>query len=217
MRVTADSKVATRERILKVAARQLLKRGWERTTTRAIARSSGIAAGTLFNYFPSKESLAAEIVIRALRAATEEADRERTAQQTLEEDLFSFIWTGLRHLRPYREFLRPAIDTLLSPLARSAPDHPGEPIRHHHLQGVEAILSKHQLAPAASAVWVQLYWALYLGVLAHWTADDSRNQVQTQVVLDQSVNLLAVSLRAQRMFVPEPEENKEESDVTQTG
>ena len=50
MRVTAETKRVTRERIL-AAARELFdSQGFDNTTTRDIAAAAGIATGTLFNY-----------------------------------------------------------------------------------------------------------------------------------------------------------------------
>jgi len=38
---------------------------------------------------------------------------------------------------------------------------------------------------------MQLYWTLYLGVIAYWAADDSPNQEDTLALLDQSTKLFA--------------------------
>ena len=56
MRVSEESRRQTRKRILH-AATDLFRDGYAEATTRAIAAKSGIATGTLFNYFPSKEAL----------------------------------------------------------------------------------------------------------------------------------------------------------------
>ena len=66
VKVDLQTKVATRQRILAVAARLFARVGWERATTRSIATSAGIAAGTLFNYFPSKEAIAVTLISDAL-------------------------------------------------------------------------------------------------------------------------------------------------------
>ena len=36
---------------------------------------------------------------------------------------------------------------------------------------------------------MHLYWTLYLGVLAFWSRDESPNQEETLVILDQSLRL----------------------------
>src|SRR4051812_26691505 len=115
MRVTVATKAATRQRILEAAKGLFLAEGWNNTTTRAIAVAAGIATGTLFNYFPTKEAIATALIGDALRGAAEEFG-ERTQQNSLEADLFTLVWSGLRKLRDYRKFLEQALDSVFSPL-----------------------------------------------------------------------------------------------------
>lgn len=197
MRVTLETKVATRQRILEASAKLFARKGWENATTRSIATAAGIAAGTLFNYFPSKESIAGSLISEALTDAREEFANRRRGEESLEEDLFSFIWTGLRRLRPLRKFLAPALETLLSPLARFSSDHAGDSIRTEHLENVEQLIVSRGITRPLSPVTMQLYWTLYLGVLAYWAADASPNQEDTLALLDQSLKLFVASLQNQ--------------------
>src|SRR5580704_13785053 len=112
MRITSQAKAATGQRILQSAAELLRTAGWEATTTREIAAAAGIANGTLFNYFPCKEAIAAALIAQALETS------HPAEGSSLEEDLFSLIWGGLKSLREYRDFLGPAAETIFSPLAQ---------------------------------------------------------------------------------------------------
>jgi AcrR family transcriptional regulator len=53
---------ATVDTILAAAARVLVKDGFERTTTNRVAEAAGVSIGSLYQYFPSKESLVAALV-----------------------------------------------------------------------------------------------------------------------------------------------------------
>ena len=194
MRVDLQTKAATRHRILKVAATLFARLGWDRATTRSIATSAGIATGTLFNYFPSKEAIAATLISDALTKAKDEFEGRRRGKESLEEDLFSYIWTGLRYLQPSKAFLSCALETLLSPLARSSSEHPGDLIRTDHLETVERLIISHRVREPLSALTIQLYWTLYFGVLAFWTTDVSPKQEDTMALLDQSLKLFVASL-----------------------
>ena len=195
MRITAEAKIATAQRILESATRLFTTAGWENTTTREIATAAGIATGTLFNYFQCKEAIAAKLISDALEEARQEFEGRPGESESLEEELFSFIWFGLKRLRPYRNFLAPAAETIFSPLAQYAPDRTGDAIRVSHLETVERIVAARGIAAPLSAVTLQLYWTLYLGVFAWWTADPSPNQEDTLALLDQSLKLFTVSLR----------------------
>jgi hypothetical protein len=62
------------------------------------------------------------------------------------------------------------------------------------LELVDAIISRHGYPRPRSAVTVQLYWTLYLGVFAFWADDDSPGQEDTLALLDQSLQLFVASL-----------------------
>jgi AcrR family transcriptional regulator len=192
MRVTAEAKSATRERILDAATRLFRGDGWENTTTRGIAQAAGIATGTLFNYFQSKEAIAATLIATALERTHQEFRPEAGA--SLEEDLFLLIWSGFKSLRKLRKFLSAAAETIFSPLVRQTADNPGDSIRVSHLELLEQVVVAHGVAAPLPAVTVQLYWTLYLGVFSYWAADDSPHQEDTLALLDQSLKLFVASL-----------------------
>ncbi len=148
----------------------------------------------MFNYFPTKEAIVATLIAEALESAGGEPPSGSAENNSLEVDLFTLIWSGLQNLREFRGFLAPACETIFSPLARASSNSAGDAIRVDHLERVEAILSGHGLPGPRSALSVQLYWSLYLGVFAYWAADDSPGQEDTLALLDQSLKLFAASI-----------------------
>src|ERR1039457_1787779 len=110
MRITAEAKSATRLRILQAATSLFVSDGWQSTTTRGIAVAAGIATGTLFNYFPTKEAIAAALVGEAMERAGEEFRGGRREEVSLEADLFSLFWTGRRTPRSFLKSLAPPSD-----------------------------------------------------------------------------------------------------------
>ena len=79
MRVTAETKAATRQRILEAARQLFAAKGFEASTTRDIADAAGIASGTLFNYFAAKEVILSSLAVEALARARREQAGDRTA------------------------------------------------------------------------------------------------------------------------------------------
>src|SRR5256714_14464550 len=103
MRVSAQTKAATRQTILRTARRLFAENGYEATRTRDIARAAGIASGTLFNYFQTKEAIVACLANEAIGAA--EADEAARQGQTLGEGVVAVIASGLRKLKPVRKHM----------------------------------------------------------------------------------------------------------------
>jgi AcrR family transcriptional regulator len=190
MRVTAETKTATRQRILEAAQRLFAAQGFESATTREIAREAEIAVGTLFNYFPAKEAVALCLVSEAYALAAERfvAGLSRYASEplSLEEELFAHVAAVLRKLKPFRKYLTNVLDTALSPLTSEQND--GVPsLRTTHLETVSLIVSRHGQERSLSSVALQLYWTLFTGVLAFWSRDASPRQEDTLALLDQSL------------------------------
>lgn len=193
MRVSAETKESTRRGILDAAQELFRTAGFDATTTRDIAKASGIATGTLFNYFPTKEAVVATLVVesqsRGSRPATEE-------YESFEEALFALIASGLRVLKPHRAYLAPLLETVLSPLAQTNRDEGGLTLRSDHLEQVVLLARQYRLDAAMTPVALQLYWTLYLGVLSFWTRDKSPRQEDTLALLDQSLEMFAGWLKS---------------------
>ncbi len=185
MRVTAETKAATRQRILEAARQLFAAKGFEASITRDIADAAGIASGTLFNYFTTKEAILASLAAEALAGAHRGPSGDTAAAGSFEEDLFALVMAGLRALRPLRKHLSVLVATALSPLA-DAPADGGHSLRLAHLEAVAERAKKHGLGELSS-VALQLYWTLYTGLLLFWANDRSPKQEDTLALLDQSL------------------------------
>lgn len=194
MRVNQATKEATRRRLLDAGARLFISKGFDRTNTRDISTEARVAAGTLFNYFPSKEALAAAIVAEALDAGLEQFDARQADGESLEEDLFSLIMAGLRRLAPYRTIVGVVFETALSPFASPEAFPEARRLQQGQLEAMTSLLIQHGIRSAPTFVVDHLYWTLYIGVVAFWSRDDSPQQRDTLAVLDQSLRLFVQSL-----------------------
>jgi AcrR family transcriptional regulator len=193
MRVTAEEKDATRQRILDSALRLFKARGFEETTTREIAAAAEIATGTLFNYFTSKEAIVASVAEESLTKARAAFD-QTASTLSLDEALFALVAAELRQLKPLRRLIAPLLETALSPLstARSTKDYS---LRSGHLEIVAGLARLRGLGEL-SAVALQMYWTLYTGVLAFWAGDKSPKQEETLALLDESIGMFVSWLQS---------------------
>lgn len=193
MRITSAAKEDRRQRILDAAVEQFQLKGFDAATTRDIARQARIASGTIFNYFTTKEAILANLAAEALARGRADFAR-KSIEGDLEENLFALVAAELRQLKPLRKFLRPLIETALSPLAAADRCEAGDSFRFEHLEIVCKIAGQQGLGEL-SAVALQMYWALYLGVLAFWATDKSPKQEDTLALLDESLAMFVAWLR----------------------
>ena len=200
MRVTVETQVATRQRILEVAQELFAANGFDSTTTRDIAREAEIGVGTLFNYFPNKESVVASLVAEAVAGAHRKFAGNGAKAESLEEDLFAFIAAGLRKLKPLRRNLPAILETTLSPLVAPG-DQESHLLRVSHLEAVNRLTSKHGFQELSPVV-LQMYWALYTGLLMFWANDPSPRQEDTLALLDHSLEMFVGWLNGRRHVSP---------------
>ena len=99
------------ENILSAARRLVAEQGYAAVTMRAIAKECGIAVGTFYNYYPSKDAMLAVCLLHDWQAALSVPDSAFLAEFTAEnvlswsgEDIaFPQLWTLLE-----RVFIRQA-------------------------------------------------------------------------------------------------------------
>ena len=189
MRISKAAKKKTEEKIMRAAEKLFTETGYKETTTRMIAKAAGIAVGTLFNYFPSKETLAMSLVAKKLDKGRSDFFRRRFGDEDLAEDLFLLISSEIRQLRPFRTFVAPVLESTMSPFPKENSCLAGKDSRAAHLAAVREIIHDHGLSRIPEQISTTLYWSLYLGILAFWSSDTSRNQEETLALIDYSINI----------------------------
>ncbi|MCA9198054.1 MAG: TetR/AcrR family transcriptional regulator [Planctomycetales bacterium] len=187
MRITSAEKQATRERILKAAKTLFKGKGYGSTTTRDIAKEVGIATGTMFNYFPSKESIVVELVHAASDSGSLQSQQHGEAN-SLAENLFQVVANQLRQWKAFRTYFGPVIEVAFAPPDQLA-DY-AKPLRMDVSEQLSNVLASHGV-DKPSSLDMQVLWSLYVGVLTFWIADKSRKQESTLALLDQSTQMFA--------------------------
>jgi len=190
----AENKDKTKQAILAAALHLFADKGFYHTTTKAISRKAGIAEGTLFNYFETKEDLALYFFERELDAVIEwyEGDR-RIRRAALPEKLFAIIQQSLDRLAPYEEFLGAVYLRSLIPASKLSPWNLQSQERHlRYLRFIRDILADAEAAkeiPRFGDFGAYAFGLLHLAMITHWLQDRSRGKEETLALLDRCLKM----------------------------
>jgi AcrR family transcriptional regulator len=169
-------------------------KGFEQTTTKVIARKAGVAEGTVFNYFPTKEDIAVHFFHQELDHAFAAVQQHpRVSKATLEEKLFVLIQSQLEFLAPYERFVGAMVIHALRPASKLGPLSTSTQILNlRYIEFVEQLIE--QSPPKRHSPLVRLWgprvlWLFYLGILMYWLHDTSEHKADTLAMLDRSLRL----------------------------
>jgi AcrR family transcriptional regulator len=187
------NKEQTKERILAAALKLFKEKGLEGTTTKEISKKSGIAEGTLFNYFKTKEDLAlyffqkeTDDLIKWFHADT------RLRKAPLTEQLFAIIHRQLEYIEPYEDFIGAVFSRSLQPTSTLSPlSFESQELRLKYLRFIRGVLAEaeeREEFPHVGDLGAYGVGLFYLGVVAFWLQDGSRGKQKTLALLDRALN-----------------------------
>ena len=190
----AENKEATRRAIVRAALTLFQTRGFDETTTKAIAKKAGVAEGTVFNYFRTKEDIALHFFNEELdHAIAAVRSNPRLTKAPLEEKLFALVQSQFEYLAPYERFIGAAVVHALRPASRLGPLSTSSQLLHlRYAEFVEQLMNEslpgqdHSLARLFGPRAFSLF---YLGMLLYWLHDSSEGKEDTLAFLDRSLTL----------------------------
>jgi len=188
------NKERTKERILAAALKLFGQHGLERTTTKQISTRAGIAEGTLFNYFKTKEDLALFFFQKETSSLIDWYRRETPLRRApLPEKLFAIIHRQLEYLAPYEDFIGSVFFRSLQPRSKLSPlSLESQDLRLKYLRFIREVLAdaeQRQEIPPLGDLGAYAVGLFYIGIVAHWLHDHSRGKQKTLALLDRCLQL----------------------------
>jgi AcrR family transcriptional regulator len=92
--------------ILQAAYRVFAERGFEQATMDDIAREAGVAKGTLYLYYPSKQDIYSAALHRSVVELAAKTAEAMAGAAGVEEKIKAFIATKLHYFEEHRDFFR---------------------------------------------------------------------------------------------------------------
>lgn len=190
----------TKQTILAAALKLFAKKDFYNTTARAISRKAGIAEGTLFNYFETKEDLALYFFGRE----TDELigwfeGNPRMKRADLPERLFAIVQHSLERLEPYQEFIGAVYLRALAPSSKLSPWRLQNQERQlRYLRFIRDILAEAESEdrlPRLGDFGAYAFSLFHSAIITHWLQDCSQGKEQTLALLDRYLKLADRILR----------------------
>ena len=188
----------TQSRILAAALELFRRRGFDQTTMREIAAEAGVALGSAYYYFESKEALVMAFYERASEEMSARIEARLAAAKGLEQRLGAILDVKFEYFAPNRLFLgalsRHAADPQnpLSPFSAATAHIRERDVRYFAaaLEGSRIVVPK-DLAPYLP----DLIWLYQMGLILFWISDRSPGQVRTQRLREKSLSLVTTALK----------------------
>lgn len=185
----------TRALILETAVQMFMERGYEETTMRAIAERAGVALGSTYYYFRSKEQLIQGFYARTHQEQLAAAEEVLRTERTLRDRLRGVMAAKLRTVEPYHRFS--------GVLFRTAAD-PESPLNPFSEESLPARLEATELFAEVvrgaedrkipkdlEKELPDLLWTYHMGVILFWIHDRSPGRVRTWRLMERTVDLVA--------------------------
>jgi len=189
-----ENREKTKQAILEAALELFSKRGFPATTTKAISRKAGIAEGTLFNYFRTKEDLALCFLEREILGLIQWfQQQERLSKAPLAEQLFAIIQHHLERIGPYEDFIGAVylralqLSSKLSPLSLERQE-----INLRYLKFIRELLSAAEAKgeiPKVGDFGAYGFGLFHLAMMTHWLHDRSSGKEDTLALLDRCLKI----------------------------
>lgn len=185
-------------RILDAALDLFRTRGYDNATMREIAARAGVATGAAYRYYPSKDAIVMAFYQRTFDEMRPKINKMLEAPGGLESRMRELIRLKFEHFGPNRRVLRGILRN------GADPKHPVSPfskqsrsLRDMEIDWFRRLLSDDavQLPPGLESHIPEVLWALHIGVMFFWIADDSPRQARTMRLLDQGMNTVTALLR----------------------
>ena len=184
---------ARRKQILDAAVQVFARKGFHRATIREIARTAGIAEGTIYNYFENKNDLLTAIVSQMGQVTELTRQTAQLAEHATPEEILDFV---LRNRFELLKENRAPLQALL-PQALTNQDlgrHFYQTLTLPALEVFEQVWQKQiergNVRPFDPALMVRLFFAMFMGIVLLDMLGDSMVQGDRESIIHQIVEVV---------------------------
>lgn len=199
MKISQKKKRENREAIIKAAVDLIISNGFKSATMRAIARQAGLGDATIYNYFPTKESILYAYYEDKFGEAAEKLRKLPGYEEfSFQERLQALFEICLECYLPDREFLQETFRMVFYPLT---PPRELKRIKARFLECLGSIFDKavedtEIEDPPFRDLTYHFFWDYFLGIVFYWLKDGSEHFSDTTDLINKTMDLACAVLKA---------------------
>lgn len=190
----AENKEKTRKHILEAALHLFSKKGFDRTTAKQISDKAGIAEGTLYNYFKTKEEVALYFFEQEFEGLVEwYQSNQALHHKPLSEKFFAIIYRHLEQMAPYEDFIGAVYLRAFQPASKLSPLRLQTKERNvRYLRFINELIRDSEeegLINKLGELSAYGFGLFHFAMLTYWLQDTSRGKERTLALLDRSLRI----------------------------
>lgn len=200
MKISQEQKQETRQALIEAAVELAIDKGAKSATMRGIARQAGVGDATIYNYFPTKESIYfAYYEWRLAQAVEAVRARKGFSKHSFQERMQALFEELLERFLPDREF----IEATYKAVFFAMPPDRGliRPVQDHFFgyveEAMDAAVEQGEIDEQIfKDMIVRFYWDHFTGIVVYWLKDRSELFADTSILADKTLGLGAAALKA---------------------
>ena len=200
MKISKEQKKINRKKIIAAAVDIVIQKDLKTATMREVARSAGLGDATIYNYFPTKESIVYgyyedkfDQVLDKLKGVAD------FHEYSFQEQLQTLFETTLELFLADRDFLEKTFKMTFFALSQHYSRI--RPIKDKFMLMIDDIFTNAVEAgeipdQVFREMTMQIFWEYYIGVVIYWLKDDSEQFESTTILIDKSIDLACSAIKA---------------------
>lgn len=200
MKISKEQKKINRKKIIAAAVDLVIQKDLKTATMREVARNAGLGDATIYNYFPTKESIVygyyedkIDQVLDKLKAIAD------FHEYSFHEQLQTLFETTLELFLSDREFLQKTFKRTFFALSQHYSRI--RPIKDKFMLMIDDIFTNAVDAgeipdQVFREMTMQMFWEYYIGIVIYWLKDDSGQFESTTILIDKSIDLACSAIKA---------------------
>ncbi len=200
MKISNEQKKINRAKIIETSVDLIIEGGYKAATMRGIAKKAGFGDATIYNYFPTKESILFAYYEERLNDCVEKIKKiEDFNEYSINEQLQTLFHIKLELFLADREFVEISFKRIFLTLNQNSK-------QIKKIRDLFRVIIKDIFDAASDAgeippqifdeIIYHLIWDYYIGIVFFWLKDTSDNFSETTILIDRSLDLISSVLES---------------------